>query len=514
MGHLRFDYERLLGAIASGLYTEDQTKAIYRKLCLSDTYFMLRYALGRKDVEDNPWAIARCNDPSFPDKTVHLWFRGGYKSTIHSLARLIQRALKNPTHTHNIFSFKAPIAQKFLTSIRDHLIKSKILNFAFPDIIPQGRDIDTMLTNHKIRFYTCPDGKRENTFDYSGLVEGQPTSLHYDHLHYDDIVTPEAVKSSISKRNLVDAYKMSLNLMAKGATQTIIGTIYAHDDLFNDLKEMGDYHFVIHPVINQDRTTNYYSPEDIADKKKMMGSYIFSCQMMLDPIPPDTKLFFPDRDLLIFDLPKFFRKNYQKIYILNDPASSDADTSCENVVMAVGYREEPNKHPFIDVLEYQNRIGVSVGDNCESIIDMARRWQADAAYVEAIAYQKVIIKELKRRMQDSGLVTGHPEHFWVKELKKETSMNKFNNILRIQPFLESGRITVRPDMVDLFEQLDKYPKISLVDIIDLLGYAVMLAPKPKFDEQSFLYDSEIMHFLRFKNNKVRRGVNSRRRVSL
>src|ERR1700759_2393185 len=82
---------------------KDPTEAL-RWLCRNDLYFLLRYALKRRDC-DNDWVFARCREvKAAPDGHLDLWAREHYKSTIITFGLSIQDVLKDPDVTIGIFS--------------------------------------------------------------------------------------------------------------------------------------------------------------------------------------------------------------------------------------------------------------------------------------------------------------------------------------------------------------------------------------------------------------------------
>jgi len=59
-----------------------QEIAAFRHFCRTDLYFLLRYALGREDIE-RQWLFDRCNEVNAaPDGHIDLWAREHFKSSV------------------------------------------------------------------------------------------------------------------------------------------------------------------------------------------------------------------------------------------------------------------------------------------------------------------------------------------------------------------------------------------------------------------------------------------------
>src|SRR5688572_25868366 len=87
----RRDYLALLNGLRDS--TESRRKEVLRHLCRTDLYFLLRYMMGRKDLE-HPWLYQRCLDiQDEPDGYLDLWARYHFKSTIQTFAKTVQDIL-------------------------------------------------------------------------------------------------------------------------------------------------------------------------------------------------------------------------------------------------------------------------------------------------------------------------------------------------------------------------------------------------------------------------------------
>jgi len=92
---------------------------VMRRLMLDDLFFLLIYGLGGLSFANNDWVFDRCMEfGQARDGYLDLWSRAHYKSTIITLAGVVQEILRDPEITIGIFSFNRPIAKAFLRSIK------------------------------------------------------------------------------------------------------------------------------------------------------------------------------------------------------------------------------------------------------------------------------------------------------------------------------------------------------------------------------------------------------------
>ena len=66
-----------------------------RELARTDLYWLIRYPLGRRDIE-HPWLYCRVREvENEPDNCLDLWAREHYKSTVITWALTIQDVLRS-----------------------------------------------------------------------------------------------------------------------------------------------------------------------------------------------------------------------------------------------------------------------------------------------------------------------------------------------------------------------------------------------------------------------------------
>ncbi len=370
------------------LSVEDRTKRI-RALACSDLYYLLRYVLGREDME-HPWLFARCREiQGAPDGYLDLWGREHRKSTIITYGLTIQDILNNPNVTIGIFSHTRPIAKGFLRQIKREFESNTILRAVFPDIFwpnpqhdaPKWSEDDGIIVKRS-------SNPKEATIEAWGLVDGMPTGKHYDIMVYDDVVTDRSVTNPDMIKKTTDAWALSLNLGTANGEVRTIGTRYHFNDTYRVMMERGTVTPRIHPATEDGEVGGkpvFFSAEELAKKRRDQGPYIFSCQQLQNPVA-DRAMGFDVEWLKRWPGMDTARLN---LYILVDPASKKKAGSDYTTMQVIGLGEDNN---YYWVAGIRDRLNLT--ERGEALIRLHRQYspvkvgyeeyglQADIEFVE------------------------------------------------------------------------------------------------------------------------------------
>lgn len=451
------NYDALLTDVANNMDSKETMK-LYRHLAENDLFFLLRYLLNREEM-NNQWCYNRCVDvQNRPDNHVDLWFRGGYKSTIITYGKTIQDILTDPRRTFNIFSYKAPLANAFVKQISDTLKMSKSLQSIYPDRIPTGKDQDIMLQNASVRLNGSTLTRKEANVMGCGMVEGMSTGTHFDYLLYDDIVTRDNASSKEMMMKTEEAFKLSLNLGTANPIMRLAGTIYAYDDLFCTYFQ-NNPRFTIrrYPVIGSNGEFNLLSQEQISNKRIDMGAYIFSCQMMLDPVSPEDRVFKV--------VPDFYQDLPDEVthFILVDPALSESRKADNSVVINLAVTKD--KHIYVDtILSFKTKEPSVIIDNIVMMCKKNRGKRTRLA-IETVAFQAALKEPLHKALREADLILS------IEELKPH-GRQKRERISGLEPFATLKMLHLRKDQTLLMDQFMKYPGVKHDDEIDAMAYIV------------------------------------------
>lgn len=189
--------------------------------------------------------------------------------------------------TISIFSHTRPIAKAFLRQIKQEFEKNLVLKQLFPDIFyaepekqsPKWSEDEGICVKRK-------SNPKEQTIEAWGLVDGQPTSKHYNRLVYDDIVTKESVTTPEQIKKTTEALELSFSLGTVDGLRRFIGTRYHFNDSYRTILERGTAIARIHAATidgTPEGEPVLMPAEVIKQKRRDQGPYTFACQMLLNP---------------------------------------------------------------------------------------------------------------------------------------------------------------------------------------------------------------------------------------
>lgn len=396
-----------------------------REWCQTDLFFLLRYAMGRADVEHD-WLFDRCREvQAEPDGMLDLWSREHYKSTVITFALTIQDILNNPEITIGIASHTRPIAKGFLRQIKREFELNQRLKDWFPDILhanPQKEALkwsedDGIIVKRK-------SNPKEATVEAWGVVDGQPTSKHYSLLVYDDIVTRESVTTPEMIEKTTDALALSYNLGAHGGKRRFIGTRYHFADTYKTIMERETVIPRIHPATHDGSETGepvFLTQEQLTEKRRDMGPYVFGCQMLQNPIADSAQGF--QRDWLRhYDGEPPQNCNW---YLLVDAANGKRKNNDYTAIWAVGLGEDGNRYCIPEVRDRLN-----LTERANRVIELHRKYKPKQVRYERYGMMAdiVYIREIMNQQQ---------YRFDIIEVAGPQS--KIDRIKRLIPSFENGK---------------------------------------------------------------------------
>ncbi len=359
---------------SNDLYVEvmeaGDTEAL-RRLAKEDLFFLLTAACKRKDI-NRDWLYGNCREvEADPDGYLDLWFREAYKSTIITFGKTMQDIFADPNRTHGIFSHTRPIAKSFLKQIKREFEQNTFLKGLFPDILyenPEGEAKQWSLDGGIVVKRT--NNPKEATVEAWGLVDGQPISKHFDTLIYDDVVTRESVSTPDQIKKTTEAWEMSLNLAAQGGRKRYIGTRYHLFDTYSTMLDRGSVKPRIKPATHDgtmDGEPVLWTKEELHEKRRDMGPYTFSCQLLQNPVA-DRAMSFK------IDWLKFYEnlsdtKGWNK-YLIVDPASAKKKTSDYTVMMVIGLAPDGNYYLLSAIRDRLN-----LTQRAAKLFELHREWE-------------------------------------------------------------------------------------------------------------------------------------------
>ncbi len=412
---------------------EESRLAKLRTLCRTDLYFLLRFALNRPDIEKQ-WLFERCREvQEKPNGMIDLWSREHYKSTIITFAKTIQDILAShgedalyPEVTIGIFSHTRPNAKGFLRQIKREFEQNAFLKSIFPDILYADPHKDSIKWSEDdgiiVKRKTNP---KEATVEAWGVVDGQPIGKHFNILVYDDIVTAASVTSPDMIAKTTEMLVLSYSLGAEGGYKRFIGTRYHFSDSYREVMSRGTASPRIYAATDNgqiDGNPVLLTAERLAEKRRDMGAYIFSCQMMQNPVSDDKQGF---KIEWIQKRPSFNRDGLN-VYILCDPASEKKKTSDYSVFWCVGLGSDM-KVRVLDVV----RDRLNLMERTNLLFSWHRKYKPISVRYEKYGMQSDI-EHIKSQM----IVRNY--EFPIVEVGGSTPKN--DRIKRLMPKFEQGDI--------------------------------------------------------------------------
>jgi phage terminase large subunit-like protein len=338
----------------------------------------------------------------------------------------MQEILKNPEITVGIFSHTRPIAKAFLRQIMREFEMNKMLQAAFPDVL-WGED------TRQAQKWSEDDGiivrrksnPNEATVEAWGLVDGQPTSKHFQLLNYDDVVTEKSVTSPEMIAKTTDAVALSFNLGARGGAKWFTGTYYHYGDSYFELVKRGAAVPRIYAGScdgTEEGAPVLLTQEQWDKKRREMGPYIFSCQMLLKPVGDMTQGF--KREWLrTFKSVKPAKLNW---YLLVDAASSKKRGSDYTSMWAVGLGVDGN---YYAVPEVRDRLNLQ--ERSDRLFALHRKYRPLQVRYERYGLM-ADIDHLKMRMETENY------RFTITEVGGLTS--KSDRIKRLVPLFYAEKV--------------------------------------------------------------------------
>ena len=264
---------------------------------------------------------------------------------------VVQEILNNPEERIAIFSHTRGIAKAFLRRIKLTFESNDLLKFLFPDVLysdpksqaPKWSEDDGIIVKRKGVY-------NEATLESWGLVDGMPTSRHYTIRVYDDVVTRDSVSTPEQIKKVDEAFKLSQFLGSRGGSKRVVGTRYHFADQYAKMKSSGAYLVRERRGVEGD-TSVFLSKEELAAFKRDVcegSTYIYNCQMLLDPVAEEAQEF--KRGWL-----RYYRtlpERAMNLYLFVDPASEKKTkgTGSDYTVMVVWGLDPMGNYFVVDMI--------------------------------------------------------------------------------------------------------------------------------------------------------------------
>jgi len=477
---------------ADQMYEADR-KIFFQELCFTDMYFLLKHGCGLpSSIMDHPFTIQRCKvadkriaSPTGLDKWMIMVFREGFKSTIFNYGANIRNILKYPDLATCIFSYKKGRAMDHLNSIKYTFEKSEQLKNWFDHVLYANPNEAPKWSQESGLIVKRETNRREPTLMAGGVVEGQPIGMHFNFICADDVVTKDSVKTPHMIRETIEGFELTDNLGVSiegvPSEKWVIGTFYGYGDPYCYMKEKGIYKVETIPCVDENGDPYMHTYEQLEDKKKTQGRYVFSCQMMLDPVPPEDQRFDTEKICYCDNIPSLDKL---KITIHVDPAHTKKESrghSPDFTAMWVMGQDRMGQRYFLDGV-YDR---ITAPEAVNKMFDLQEQYKAGWVSWEQVGAQSDS-QFIERKKAELGV------SFKLHHFNPRGYGAKEDRILGIMlPKIESGEImfprqkgyvTAEGKIIDLIEILKKEMREFPFGHDDFMDCGTQVAESPHYGQ--------------------------------
>lgn len=400
----------------------------------NDRFFLLTCILGRKDAL-NPWLFARCREvEENPDGRLDLWARYHYKSSIGTFAGVIQEVLCDPEIKVAILSCTKDVAKPFLIQIQEEFENNEFLKDTFSDVLWKDPRREASRWSRDTGIVVKRAGNpKEATIEAHGLIDGQPTSRHYDLLVYDDIVTQDLVGTPEVIQKVTARWELSDNLGSHKKTRKWHwGTRYSFGDTYGLILERGILKSRIYPATVDGTLKSdpvFLTKERWNEVKNTQRSTV-NAQMLLNPIAGNEATFRSEwfKTYLV-------RPAILNVYIMCDPSKGTGERSDRTAIAVIGVDVGANKY-LLDGVRHRMKLK----DRYDFIKRLEAKWSAaPGVQLCRVGYERYgmqtdleVIEEWQQRDE---------AYFGIDELNtpRQGKHAKNDRIERLEPDIRGGR---------------------------------------------------------------------------
>lgn len=512
--------------------TDARSKAIaYRLNALGSLYFFIKVVLRRDRLTDSLHRPICENLEKFHLKEVIEFPRDHYKTVIHSegapmwwalpfsdvdeqymrhlgygdsFIRWMRRAHDINTRTL-LISENISNAKKIGFRINHHYNNNSLFRGLFKEILPNEKCKWTEESMHHLRTKDSPNG--EGTYDFLG-VGGALQSRHYDRVIQDDLIGKAALKSEAVMDSTIEYHKLIVGAFDSSSDnavedndEIVVGNRWSEKDLNAHIRDNETYfNFTNHSAeggccpqhpLGTPIFPEQFSIEKLIRWKQRLGSYLYSCQFLNNPVAPgSTRWGESYLNYYFFDLidkrvnpetggwidprikivhetkngfcPKDIMPRDLQISLVCDPNHAGQSGRCRHAIVVSGIHKKLSRLYLLDVWAES----ASYDKLCNKLAELVQKWRLREIYLETVAAQKYLKYHLETIWRIKGI------NCKIKELKTDRSENgKAMRIEGMDAIYENGQVYCKRTDLAFIEEFTKYPVGKTVDVLDVVGYA-------------------------------------------
>lgn len=472
---------------------EERLKAESRLLCKTDLHYLAKEVLGYNRLTDHYHArMAQDIDtPNYKFKLL-LHPRGHFKSTIGTEARSVKKLLVNPDERILLTNVKLANSRKFLRAIAHHFEANPRLRWLWREWwirqyatpfhkADMGDRLDWIVKNTQDEFTLLRPNEGREASITTGALDASMVSQHYSTILADDLVNREYVRTVEGVERSILYFKDLLDLLDPGGELCLIGTRWAHMDLYGwIIEEFGGvaslvvpkgyvkeevvaasekcpdkdkrWLISIQPCYGDDGEPVFpeeFTKDVLTELERVKGPYEFGAQYNLNPTSKEGQKFKDEWFQYLDVMPD---PKHLSVCITVDPAKSLLDNADMSAIVAYGY----DKSNYMYLLDGINE-RLTVDELPEALFQFVRKWHGLAKFVypvgfESVGFQETYIHVLQRMMLERNFFFG------IEPIARRVQ-SKEERILRLVPRVKNGFYIPRRLMIQPFS--DREPPYDL-----------------------------------------------------
>jgi hypothetical protein len=467
-------------------------------------------------------AVCQWGQTSPYSRNLYLLSRDHLKSSLITIAKNVQRIVKDPQVRILLASNKAESAQAQLSELKGHLL-NPLLIWLFPEILSEDPDNklerwaeSAVTVKRKFR-------SREATVETIG-AEGAITGRHYEHGTFDDLVDEQNSQTRDQMEKIIHWYKTTQSLFEPGATQDIVGTPWAFGDLYDWLVEqklkrefklgvyrhpcwkvkepgvlrlgprggIADDEFILDAAGEKIPAYSVKHTRESLEERERVDSRIFAAQWLLRPVD-DASALFPRGKAIIRARDQIPAPENLWCVMAVDPASSVKEWADYTAIAVMGF-----DHSGLAYLLDVRRGHWPESEVVDQVYDAYERTPGIRVIgFETVGFQKLYMREFARAGETRGFLP-------MLKLERDTTVGKTMRIRSIEPLWTHQQLVICgdvPALDDFLEEAQRFrawKKDQQDDILDAVADCLQLRVRPEQQDPDEGLDDELAERLKFE----------------
>jgi hypothetical protein len=391
---------------------------------------------------------------------------------------------------------------KFLKQIMHELQRNERLKEIFPDVLYDNPKNQApawgVQTGIVVKRQTNP---KEATVEAWGLVEGQPTGVHFKILVFDDLIERRNVSNPEQIAKATEAWELSDNLgVGDGTLKRYVGTRYLIGDSYQTMMDRKAVKARVYPATHNGRPDGkpVLWSQRTWNQKMIEQRSTYAAQLLQNPAAGKQAMF-----EAAWMRPYEVRPTTLNVYIMADPSRGRTARSDRTAMAVIGIDAQGNKY-LLDGARHRMKLS----QRWDMLLFLRNKWRdAPGVQILRVGYERFgqqsddeYFQERMRALKNEDDVFAIEELAWPNEGK----MSKEDRVQRLQPDFELSKfhlppIIQHPDLGDSYwkfnsdaKTIDYTPVRGPTNLMRAMeaqgqGYRV---PKPliRKDEDGNIYD--------------------------